>query len=96
MDTLIDSRDFPTEMQERTPPTQPEKKNWLGFLLIFLALGLIGFLVYKIFFTPKPTITPIDTVLEQKRAKVIEIRNSIPQATPEAREDILRSFLNTN
>ncbi|MGB0925146.1 MAG: hypothetical protein ACPGTS_00370 [Minisyncoccia bacterium] len=95
METLIDNRDFPTEMQEQPQVSEPKKTNWLGILLILVALGIIGFLVYKIFFVkPLATTNSQNTELGIRRAKVKIAQERGPQITPREREDIINSLFN--
>lgn len=95
MDTLIDNREFPAEMHEKpTQPASPEKSSWWGIFFVVLALLVLGFLVYAIFFN-KPANSPADTSIEKRRQEVMQIQNSNPQANEQLRNEAINNFFNS-
>jgi uncharacterized protein YpmS len=99
MDTLIDNRNFPPEMQQ-TPEFKKEGKTtpWLLILLVIFAVGIIVFLVCNIFFNNQKDIinkTTKSSNLEKKVETVNSFNKTIPSMTKEQRDDAMYSFFNS-
>ena len=94
MDTLIDNRNFPQEMHEQ--PTSPDgkKASWLVSLLVLVALIIIAFLVYSLFFkkeqkTVSPTVS-IDTQVKN----IQSIQGQTPIINNQERNRKVAAFFN--
>ena len=98
MDTLIDNRNFPPEMQQ-APEFQKEKKStpWLLILLIVFAVGIIIFLICNIFLSRQRNMLESKTQGRTLEEKVETVNNfkKIPTMTKEQRDDAMYSFFNS-
>ena len=99
MDTLIDNRTFPVEMQEHTPPEHKKSTPWMLIVLIFIALGVLVFLAYRIFYKRevlKKTATDQKTSLKERRIVVENFESFNPQLTENARKQKVQVFFSNN
>ncbi len=95
MDTLIDKREFPKEMQEQYK--KPEKKAHQSVFLIVLtiiAIGVIVFLVYRIFIK-KNIIEEKESYTVKEQVDVINNFNKTnPKLTEQKRQEKINVFFN--
>jgi len=98
MDTLIDNRNFPPEMQEHNQKQTTEKTpKTIGayFILIIIGLTIVGFLIYTLFIkNPKPLLEQDSYVSEEIKESVIQLQQSSPITSPEERERTVKAFFN--
>ena len=94
MDTLIDNRQFPPEMQQISPMLPKEKKStpWVLILLILIAMGIIAFLVYTIFFRDHITQKQQKELLKERVEKVQHFTQSAPLVSPQERQKRVDTF----
>ena len=96
MDTLIDNRNFPPEMQEQVEKKEPKKTSWLPILLILIGISILIFLVYTLFIKKpepleEPTSLPIEVVKDEIQAMHTQYT---PEITLEERNRKVDVFFN--
>ena len=96
MDTLIDNRNFPPEMQEHN---QKQKPKTLGgyFLLIFIGFVIVGFLIYVLFIkSPKPLVEQTPLITEEVKANIIQLQQTTPaiNSNTEEQDRKVKAFFN--
>ena len=96
MDTLIDNRNFPTEMQDYKEPEKPMNIPWRAIFMIILGIIILGFLVYLVFFK-KPTaeiISPdLETVsIEEVQGDLIFMDSTTPADSFEVKDQKREPF----
>ena len=99
MDTLIDNRTFPVEMQEHTQSKHKKSTPWMLIVLILIALGVLVFLAHRIF-QKREVLKQAEeqkATLEQQRSVVDNFEAFNPQlTTPNRREKVQVFFGNNN
>lgn len=95
MDTLIDNRNFPPEMQEQVEKKEPKKTSWLPILLILIGISIIIFLIYTLFIKkPEPLEEPVPLTKEELTTNLKEIHINTPVITLEERNRKVDVFFN--
>jgi len=95
MDTLIDNRNFPPEMQEQAEKQVVKKTPWLALLLILVALVVVIFLVYTLFIKkPAPLEEPVPLTTEELTTNLEVMQINTPIITPEERNRQVDVFFN--
>lgn len=99
MDTLIDKREFPQEMQEKAP--QKKKNKFLPFLILIfvvVVLALAAFFYAKITKVEQVEVEeftkPQPLTIEEERQAVQEIQNAIVPLEKNERDQKLEVFFN--
>jgi cytoskeletal protein RodZ len=95
METLIDNRIFPQEMQEKpkSKDEKPQKKNMSSNILISLLLIVILGLVYYILIYKNRTPKTIPLTYPQEQALVVEtLERTNVQMSPEERQQRINAF----
>ncbi len=97
MDTLIDNRNFPIEMQDSPEPVDGKSTPWLLILLVVVALGILAYLAYMLF-SPKEAkeelVVPNTIPVEQKVKVVENFKASKATLTAEERQKKINTFFN--
>jgi len=86
MDTIIDTRQFPKEMEEKIPPTPKDEKSSFPFLwFIFFLLILFGAYYLYTSFSQKGQGSAANEVKKQNEfiEKVVSQKEKLPTATYE-------------
>ncbi len=94
MDTLIDNRNFPPEMQEQKLPSQENKTPWMLIILVIIAVGLIVFLLCRIFAKKDARQQEIQqkSVVEEQVQQVNIFERKAPKITEKERNERIRTF----
>ena len=96
MDTLIDNRQFPQEMQQ-DPEFKEDKKStpWLLILLVVIAVGIIVFLLCNIFVKKNDVKFRTEGRTYKEKIETINRFNaSTPEMTIEERQKRVDIFFN--
>lgn len=98
METLIDNRIFPQEMQEKPTekPTTPKKSGTGTNILIIILLVVILGLIYYILIYKNRTPVPEPLSYPEEQALVVEtLEESNVEMTPEERQQRINAFFAT-
>lgn len=96
MDTLIDNRDFPIEMQDNPDPVDKKSTPWLLIFLVVVALGILVYFAYFLFSKkePKPTQIVETSSIEQQVKIVNTFNETSATLTAEDRQKRINTFFN--
>lgn len=92
MDTLIDNRNFPIEMQEQPEKEETNTTAWWLIVLVIFAVVAIAFLTYRLF--SKPTTIIEKSTYERQVLNIQNIQKDTPQITQEERDRRVAVFFN--
>ena len=92
MDTLIDNRQFPQEMQQTQTPRKRKSTPWVLIVLVLIAVVIIAFLVYTIFFKGQVVQKQQKELLKERVEKVQRFTQSAPLVSPQERQKRVDTF----
>lgn len=100
MDTLIDNRTFPIEMQQQSKPKQKKSTPWMLIVLVLIALGILIFLAYRIFnktsIVKQTTLEKQTSSLKEQRSVVGNFETLNPRLTATDRREKVQVFFGNN